>query len=114
MTQHTLKPWHIEAYGSPVKWLAIKHGQETIARIEAVGTPLDAEGHANARLIAKSPEMFEVLTKILQLHGIPDYRTPSYAYQFAFELEGIVRQLIAEITGASPRGLTAFVKGQKT
>lgn len=57
--QHTAGPWTVATYGEPVKWLSIKRGAETIAKIEAVETPLDDEGKANARLIAAAPILYD-------------------------------------------------------
>ena len=74
-TQHSPLPWQIAEYGIrelKAKYLCIKHGDQTIARIDASGNSLSVtkRDEANARIIVASVTHAEALAdelrKVLQ------------------------------------------------
>ena len=89
---HTPGPWENASVGigssaTQVVWL----GENTDKRIQVIGTGKD---QANARLIARAPEMHEVLSELL------DTLELSKDYGFDDEYEK-VRAVLAKVEGES-------------
>lgn len=97
-SKHTPGPWWIKK--SPVlvyDYAIMSSGApilaETFGRDAHGGRPPADEEEANARLIAKSPEMYDLLKDLIDLEG-PQPGNAAWAKRVA--------DLLAEIEGATP------------
>jgi hypothetical protein len=92
MSKHTPRPWG-QMSGMPTNVLGA--GGIRVARCDFDGDFEHPQAHANARLIAVSPEMFEVLQAIAG-DGLSMYGSPTDMLE---KFQDMARTVIAKVTG---------------
>lgn len=88
MSKHTPGPWHTAGD----QGVQIRNQRDQIAK---VWTMRGDEWKANARLIAMSPEMFEVL-QVIAGDGLSMYGSPTDMLE---KFQDMARTVVAKVTG---------------